>query len=269
MYMRKLLLSATLVALVCGIASAQNQPKKTAPIKPVKTSGIVLKNALDTFYYGLGMNIALSLQDQGVNGVNATVLNKAMNDIFKGQKTSITEQEANMSVNQKLQEFMAKKLEAEKEKGRQFMAINGKRKGVVSLSNGLQYEVLKAGDSSSIQPKFEDTIVAHYAGTLLDGRTFDNSYNRGVPLTIAASNVIPGWTAILEMMHVGDKWKVYIPSDMAYGDRGNGMIPGGATLIFEMELLKVLPAQVKTPEVTEPKIEVIQPPVEEPAKKQN
>jgi FKBP-type peptidyl-prolyl cis-trans isomerase len=107
----------------------------------------------------------------------------------------------------------------------------------------LQYEVITKGDPNSATPKLQDTVVAHYAGTLTDGKEFDNSYKRGEPLSIPVGGVIRGWTEALQLMHIGDKWKVYIPSELGYGDRGAGAdIPGGATLVFEMELLAIKPA---------------------------
>jgi FKBP-type peptidyl-prolyl cis-trans isomerase FklB len=139
-----------------------------------------------------------------------------------------------------LQGNQGKKLDAEKQRGKAFLAKNKTRPGVKTLPSGLQYEVLKSGDPNSEVPTLQDTVVAHYAGTLIDGKKFDNSYDRGEPLTIPVGGVIKGWTEILQQMHVGDKYKVYIPSDLAYGDRGAGAdIPGGAALIFEMELIAV------------------------------
>lgn len=149
-----------------------------------------------------------------------------------------------------MQEYANKRLNAEKAKGTAFLEENAKRAGVISLPNGLQYEVLKKGDSTSVMPKAADTIIANYVGTLIDGKEFDNSLKRGTPLTIKANEVIRGWTEIVQMMHIGDKWKVYIPSDLAYGDRGAGNdIPPGASIIFEMELLGVKPFVVAAPVV--------------------
>src|SRR5215210_957517 len=116
---------------------------------------------------------------------------------------------------------------------------NKKRPGVIELPDGLQYEILKAGTGE--KPKATDTVKAHYAGTLVDGKEFDNSYKRGEPLTIPVGGVIQGWVEALQLMPVGSKWKLFIPSDLGYGDRGaGGAIPGGATLIFEIELLDIV-----------------------------
>ena len=142
-----------------------------------------------------------------------------------------------------MQEAKANKVKAE---GIAFLANNAKRPGVITLKSGLQYEVLRKSDSSSVSPGLEDTVVTNYKGTLIDGTEFDNSYKRGQPLTLPVGGVIKGWTEALQLMHVGDKWKIYIPSELGYGDRGaGGAIPGGATLVFEMELLGIKPAVKK------------------------
>lgn len=134
---------------------------------------------------------------------------------------------------------MTRKISGVKEAGQKFLEENKKRPEVVTLPDGLQYEIITKG--SGPIPKATDTVRAHYAGTLLDGTEFDNSYKRGQPFTIPVSGVIRGWTEALELMPVGSKWKLYIPSDLAYGDRGaGGAIPGGATLIFTIELLDIV-----------------------------
>ena len=165
-----------------------------------------------------------------------------MEDVFKKRPASLTEQQANMCIQQKLQANATKKSTGEKVKAAAFLEANKKRVGVITLPSGLQYEIIKKGDASSATPKLTDTVVANYAGTLIDGKEFDNSYKRGEPLTIAVGGVIKGWTEILQLMHIGDKFKVFIPSELAYGERGAGAdIPGGAALIFDMELLGIKP----------------------------
>ena len=143
-----------------------------------------------------------------------------------------------------MQDAKANKVKAE---GEAFLANNAKRPGVFTLKSGLQYEVLKKSDSAVlVSPTLEDTVVTNYKGTLIDGTEFDNSYKRGQPLTLPVGGVIKGWTEALQLMHVGDKWKIYIPSELGYGERGAGQaIPGGATLVFEMELLGIKPAVKK------------------------
>jgi FKBP-type peptidyl-prolyl cis-trans isomerase len=239
-----------LIASTLLVATANAQVKKTGGIKPPKPSTIItkaattapgtIKNSLDSFSYALGMNIAGNLKQQNITNINAAAMNKAMNDVFNKKNIELTDQQANAVIQTKLQGNQAQKCESEKSIGKTFLEKNKKRAGVITLADGLQYEIVKKGDANSVMPKLQDTVVAHYAGTLIDGKSFDNSYERGQPLTIPVGGVIRGWTEILQIMHIGDKFKVYIPSELAYGDRGAGAdIPGGATLIFEMELLEV------------------------------
>lgn len=239
------------VSLMAGAASAQKK-KAAAPskakAKPVPTA-LALKTSLDSFSYALGMNIGNNLKQQSISNVNTAMMSKAMEDVFGGKPALMNEMQANTCIQTTMQANTAKKANAEKEKGLKFLAANKARQAVVTLPNGLQYEVLKSGDANAASPQLQDTVVAHYAGSLIDGKEFDNSYKRGEPLTIPVAGVIRGWTEILQKMHIGDKWKVYIPSELGYGDRGAGAdIPGGATLIFEMELLEVKKAGVKEPE---------------------
>ena len=245
------------VSMMMAPAMAQVKPKSgVKPIKPKAAVASNLKTNLDSFSYALGVNIASNLKQSNVDKLSFAALQKGMDDIFKGQKPAMTEQQTNQAVQTGIQKGMSKKSDAEKAKGKAFLEANKKRKEVTTLPNGLQYEVLKKGDAASAMPKAQDTFVAHYAGTLIDGKEFDNSYKRGEPLELPVGGVIPGWTQILQMMHIGDKWKVYIPSELGYGDRGAGAdIPGGATLVFEMELLGVKPAAVVAP--VEEKVEEI------------
>ncbi len=165
---------------------------------------------------------------------------KAFDDVFGNKKILLTPEQSNMSIQKRMQEYMTNKAKVEKDKGAAFLAANKKRPGVVSLPNGLQYEILTPGTGAI--PKATDTVSAHYIGALIDGKEFDNSYKRGQPLEIPVSGVIQGWVQALQMMPVGSKWKLYIPSDLGYGDRGagNGGIPGGATLVFTVELLSIV-----------------------------
>jgi len=173
-------------------------------------------------------------------------MQRAMEDVFNKRPYLMNEQQSNTCIQEKIQGSMAKKNEYVKSQGNAFLATNKKKPGVISLPSGLQYEVLRKGDANSPKPALQDTVVAHYAGTLINGFKFDNSYDRAEPLTIPVAGVIKGWTEILQMMHIGDKFKVYIPSELGYGERGAGAdIPGGAVLIFEMELLAIKPAITK------------------------
>ncbi len=127
----------------------------------------------------------------------------------------------------------------QKEEGAQFLNANKEQEGVVELPGGLQYLVIKEG--SGPHPQITDTVKAHYKGSLLDGKEFDNSFNRGQPFTAALRSLIKGWQIALPLMKEGSHWRLWIPSDLAYGDRGAGRdIPGGATLIFEVELIQIV-----------------------------
>ena len=144
-----------------------------------------------------------------------------------------------MSIQNKLKSFMSGKIEAQKTAGAAFMAENISKDGVKELPGGIQYEVIKEGTGAS--PLVTESVKAHYKGTLLDGKELDNSFNRGQPFTAPLRPLIKGWQVALPMMKEGSHWRLWIPSDLAYGDRGAGAdIPGGATLVFEVELLEVV-----------------------------
>jgi FKBP-type peptidyl-prolyl cis-trans isomerase len=208
--------------------------------KKTETSQVQSLTSIDSLSYSIGVQVAeYYKQTQNVEKVNAEYVKKAFNDVFENKPLSISEEEANMYIQQKLQQFMAGKIKAVKDSGQNFLEENKKRPGVVTLPDGMQYEIIKKGTGP--MPKAEDTVKANYIGTLLDGKEFDNSYKRGEPLTIPVSGVIRGWTEALQLMPVGSTWKLFIPSDLAYGDRGaGGVIPGGATLIFTIELLDIV-----------------------------
>lgn len=212
--------------------------------KPAKPSATISKaprpmNGTDSLSYSIGVQVAEYYKTQGVEEINTEYVKKAFNDVFNDKPLTISEDECNMTIQQKLQEFMTKKISGTKEAGQKFLEENKKRPGVITLPDGMQYEIVTKGTGAI--PKATDTVKANYIGTLIDGKEFDNSYKRGEPLSIPVSGVIKGWTEALEMMPVGSTWKLYIPSELAYGDRGaGGVIPGGATLIFTIELLEIV-----------------------------
>lgn len=222
------------------ITAAYSQTKKPvhkATTTPAKK--IVAMSPVDSLSYSIGVQVAEYYKTQGVEKINNEYLNKAFNDVFNDKILLITEDECNMNIQQKLQEFMTKKISAAKETGTKFLEDNKKRTGVVTLPSGLQYEIITKGTGPV--PKATDTVKAQYIGTLIDGTEFDNSYKRGEPLTIPVSGVIKGWVEALQLMPVGSKWKLFIPSGLAYGDRGaGGAIPGGSALVFEIELLSIV-----------------------------
>ena len=232
-------MKAIFLVLLLPFSITFAQTKKPAkPSTPVAKTATTM-NGTDSLSYSIGVQVAEYYKTQGVEKINTEYLKKAFNDVFNDKPLAISEDECNMNIQQKLQEFMAKKISGVKEAGQKFLEENKKRPGVVTLPDGMQYEIVTKGTGAI--PKSTDTVKANYIGTLIDGKEFDNSYKRGEPLSIPVSGVIRGWTEALEMMPVGSTWKLYIPSDLAYGDRGaGGVIPGGATLIFTLELLDIV-----------------------------
>lgn len=248
--MKQFFLVFTVSVMAGASLHAQTKPKLKVvnPAGAVKPAASILRSSLDSFSYALGLNIAKNLQQQGIDQISHTAMQKALDDVFYKRPFLLNDQQANLCIQEKIQGNMGKKNAVVKAKGTAFLAANKKKPGVISLPDGLQYEIIKKGAAASATPKLEDTVVAHYAGTLIDGKKFDNSYDRGEPLTIPVASVIKGWTEILQMMHIGDKWRVFIPSELGYGDRGAGAdIPGGSALIFEMELLGIKPAATTAP----------------------
>lgn len=193
--------------------------------------------------YTLGFNFGKQLE-ANTDGLDIDVIVAGLKEGFAGEEGRLKEEEMIASMqtfSQKRQETIQKKREemtvVNQEKGAAFLAENKTKEGVVTLESGLQYKVITEG--SGAQPLAEDTVTVHYRGTLIDGTVFDSSVDRGEPATFALNRVIPGWTEGLQLMKTGSKWELYIPADLAYGDRGAGVIEPYATLIFEVELLAI------------------------------
>ncbi|MEJ8844262.1 FKBP-type peptidyl-prolyl cis-trans isomerase [Lacibacter sp. H375] len=250
--MRILSLTVLLLSFaVASVAQSTKPPvkKTTTTTKPATKPAAkpaapkpLLRNGLDSLSYAIGLNIGGNMQAQGIENMSYVALNKGIADALKNNPNPLMDANtANMTIQQKLQEYMAKKNAAVKEEGRKFLAENKKQPGVVELPSGVQYKIITQG--TGIKPLLEDTIVAHYKGTLLDGNVFDESYGRGQPIVYPLNQLVEGWKQTLVLMPVGSKWQLFIPSEYGYGERGSGMIPGGATLIFEMELLDVKPVK--------------------------
>ena len=245
------ILSLTVLSLsfaVASVAQSTKPPvKKTTTtakpaVKPVAKPAApkpLLRNGVDSLSYAIGMNIGGNMAAQGIVNLSYVALNKGIADALKKNTTPLMDENtANMTIQQKLQEYMAKKNSVVKEEGKKFLAENKKQPGVVELPSGIQYKIITQG--TGVKPTLEDTIKVHYQGTRLDGFEFDNSYKRGEPIEFPLGGLIEGWKQTVVLMPAGSKWKLFIPSDYAYGDRGAGAdIPGGATLIFELELLDV------------------------------
>ncbi len=225
-----------------AVVAAYAQPgvKKPATKTPVKapvTPAPVLKTLSDTISYILGESAAYNMEQMGFNNVklNMSLYTRGMNDVRGKKKPLIDDAVANATMNRYYMKTQEEKCRPTIIAGEEFLAKNKLRPGVKTTASGLQYEVIAEGTGPKMQEI--DTFVCHYRGTLIDGTEFDASYNRGQPLVMPARDVIPGWTEALTMMPVGSKYKIYVPYQLGYGIAGQGQIPGGAVLIFEMELL--------------------------------
>jgi len=223
--------------------SAQTPAKKPATAAKTATP-YTLKTQRDKGSYALGMSIGLGLHKQGV-GVDPAVVARGLKDAMAGGKMLLTEDEMKTAI-QQLQSDVHKAQEAKaheagaaaRKEGEAFLAANKSKEGVVTLPDGLQYKILTEGNGP--KPTVSDTVTFNYRGTLINGKEFDSSYKRGEPLSLPVNRVIPGWTEALQLMPVGSKWQLFIPADLAYGDRGAGSDIGpGETLIFEIELISI------------------------------
>jgi FKBP-type peptidyl-prolyl cis-trans isomerase FklB len=227
--MKSYLITTLALGLFVSSAVAQDKPDLTNPKQ--KTS------------YAIGVNIGSNLKDQELD-LDAKALAAGITDGLNG-KPAMTQEEVHATLMQFQQEMMAKtqakeKVDAEKnlKAGEAFLAENAKKNGVKTTASGLQYKILKEGDGP--MPKATDTVKVNYKGTLIDGTVFDSSYDRGEPVTFPVNGVIPGWTEALQMMKVGSKWQLFIPANLAYGERSPGpKIGPNSTLIFEVELLDI------------------------------
>jgi FKBP-type peptidyl-prolyl cis-trans isomerase FklB len=199
-----------------------------------------LKSQKEKMSYIIGMDIGKNLKNQSID-IDANALAKGLKDALTGGKSLLTDQETRDTTAAFQKEMVAKQQalgEKNKKEGEAYLAENKKKKGTVALPSGLQYKVIKAGTGK--KPKPTDTVTVQYKGTLIDGTEFDSSYRRGQPATFPANGVIPGWTEALGLMQEGAKWQLFIPSNLAYGEKGaGGQIGPNATLIFEVELVSV------------------------------
>lgn len=188
--------------------------------------------------YSLGMSMATQLMQTGLESLDVEAFVKAFSEIMKNEETTMSLEEASKHIQEYFSAKQNEMLEMNKQKGELFLAENAKKENVVTLPSGLQYEILTEGDGAT--PTATDTVKCHYHGTLIDGTVFDSSVQRGQPATFGVTQVIKGWVEALQLMPVGSKWRLFVPSDMAYGQQGAGNdIQPNATLIFEVELLEI------------------------------
>lgn len=196
-----------------------------------------LNKEVNKVSYSLGVNIGQSLAQQGLREINGEAFSQALTDFFEGNDLQIKTDEAQATLQHYFGKLQAEMAEKQAKAGQEFLAENAKKEGVVALPSGLQYEVISEG--SGDKPAVTDTVKTHYHGTLIDGTVFDSSVERGEPISFPLNGVIKGWTEGLQLMPVGSKWRLFVPSDLAYGAQGQGAIQPHSTLIFEVELLGI------------------------------
>lgn len=188
--------------------------------------------------YALGMNVAQSLKNQGLEVSSPEEFARAMSSVINGEGTDMTPDQAMETINAFMQKIAEAAGSENQVAGEKFLAENKGKEGVTTTDSGLQYEVLASGDGATPGPT--DQVTTHYHGTLISGKVFDSSVERGQPASFGVNQVIAGWTEALQLMKEGDKWRLFVPSNLAYGARGAGADIGpNSTLIFEVELLKV------------------------------
>lgn len=247
MYVHKKQLVLTSLCIAAGLTVGA-QVKKPAAGTGKAGSGkaasatsntVVLKTASDSLSYAIGISVANFYKQQNITNINTAMIAKAIRDVNSQGKPLMNDQQCNTFMAAYMQKVKAEKSAGNKKIGEEFLAANKTKPGVVTLPSGLQYMIMKEGTGPKPGPT--DKVKCHYHGTLIDGKVFDSSVDRGEPIELTVNGVIPGWTEALQLMPVGSKWKLFIPSNLAYGDQQAGpMIGPGSTLIFEVELLDIV-----------------------------
>ena len=265
-FVQQTLLAAALAA-VFGVASAADEPAKkpaaapaAAAAKDAKPPVAIDKNKIS---YMVGMDIGRGLM-QIKDDIDIKVVEQALEATIKGEKTTMTQEEALQVRQAYMQQMQAKRVteqkaaaEKNKSEGAAFLTKNKSKSGVKSTASGLQYEVEKEGTGP--KPKATDTVKVNYLGTKIDGTKFDSSYDRGQPATFPLNGVIKGWSEGLQLMPVGSKYKLDVPAELAYGENAPGPIGPNAALIFEVELLGIEDAAAAKPAAAKPGTPVIKP----------
>lgn len=194
---------------------------------------------MDKVSYALGLSIGNNFQNSGIKDLQVEDFVQGLKDVLTESKPSISYDEAKQVINDYFMKLQQERLEVNKKAGEEFLNINKHKAGVTELPSGLQYEVLKSGDGA--KPTASDKVKCHYHGTLINGTVFDSSVQRGEPAVFGVSQVIPGWVEALQLMSVGSKWRLFIPSNLAYGEHGAGdVIEPNSALIFDVELLEIV-----------------------------
>ena len=217
-------------------AAAKGEAAKTMHSGAVAPT---LKNNADSLSYAIGVSVANFYKKQNITDINNAMVTRAINDVMRNGKVLLDDQQANACIGMSVQKAQASKASGNKKAGMDFLAANKNKPGVITLPSGLQYTVIKEGTGP--KPAITDKIKCHYHGTLIDGTVFDSSVERGQPIELEVNHVIPGWTEALQLMSVGSKWKLFVPSNLAYGDQSPSQaIPAGSTVVFDVELLDIV-----------------------------
>ena len=238
---KKMLASAFCLSAAFSVG-AQTPSHATTAHKPATgqtaAPAVALKTTQDSLSYAIGLSLANFYKQQGITNISTALVVRAVNDV-KNNKPLLNDQQAQSCITGFMQKAQTEKASGNIKIGQEFLAANKKKPGVVTTASGLQYLVMKTG--AGPKPALTDMVRVHYHGTLIDGKVFDSSVERGQPIELNVNGVIPGWTEALQLMPVGSKWKLFIPANLAYGDRQAGpMITPGSTLIFDVELLDIV-----------------------------
>lgn len=238
--MKKLFSILPLFLLFSNFIIAQSgtktKPQTKAATKSVPPK-VTLKTFQDSVSYACGMSFANYYKSQGVKNINTAYLSKAVNDVLTGKNVLFNDETANQIMNKYMFQLQAEKAKPTIDSGIAFLEKNKKRATVKTTASGLQYEVITEGTGET--PTLNDSVTCNYIGSFINGTEFENSYSSGKPITFSLRGVIQGWTEVLQLMKAGSKYKVYIPYKLGYGEFDYGPIPGGSTLIFDLELLSV------------------------------
>ena len=233
--MKPVLIAVLSLGMALAISAAEESPFKSTKEKAS---------------YALGMNIGKQLRQNGAD-IDYDIYLKALKEAASGGKTLLTDEQVRETLMAWQTELRTKTLEKNKKDGEVFLAENKKKEGIVTTASGLQYKIETKGTGKT--PTSNDTVVCHYRGTLTSGEEFDSSYKRSEPTPFPVTGVIKGWTEALLMMPVGSKWKLFIPSELAYGERGRPNIPANSTLLFDIELVSIKdPSEAAAPATPKP-----------------
>ena len=208
-----------------------------------RNKNVAITNEIDSVSYSIGSNFGTQLERSGLTELNDKALLAGMYAALDKDSLLISDQDGQKVINDYIRVLQERIAKENLEKGQKFLEANKSKEGIVVTASGLQYRIINEGEGA--KPLATDKVSVHYKGTTIDGVEFDSSFKRNEPATFAANRVIPGWTEALQLMPVGSKWELFIPSNIAYGPRGNRGIKPNATLIFEVELLEILKDETK------------------------